>query len=259
MISISPIAAFNDNYIWLISDAHNKQHYVVDPGDSNVVITYLKQHNIELSGILITHHHHDHTGGILGLQAHSGHKLHVYGPDDENIEGITHSISAQMDSITLPLLPTPIKVFHLPGHTLGHIAYLIDGHLFCGDTLFSAGCGRLFEGTPTQMLRSLNRLSELDDDTLVYPAHEYTLANLSFALHVEPANKALQQYHQKAMQLRTEEQPTLPTTLALEKAINPFLRANSADIQQNLSTHFQQPISDEQTCFTLLRQWKDNF
>ena len=259
MISVSPIAAFNDNYIWLISDTSNKQHYVVDPGDSEVVIAYLKQHQIELSGILITHHHYDHTGGVSGLQAHADHKLHVYGPDDENIQGITHSISAQMDSIILPLLPTPIRIFHLPGHTLGHIAYLIDSHLFCGDTLFSAGCGRLFEGTPKQMLHSLNSLSKLDDDTLVYPAHEYTLANLKFALHVEPNNKALQQYQQKARLLRADELPTLPTTLALEKAINPFLRANSAEIQQNLSTHFQQPISDEQTSFTLLRQWKDNF
>lgn len=259
MISISPIEAFSDNYIWLIRDPATEQNYVVDPGDSDVVISYLKQHDITLTGILITHHHHDHTGGINGLQTYFADKLHVYGPDNENIEGITDNISAHMDCIKLPLFSAPIKIFHLPGHTLGHIAYLIDNHFFCGDTLFSAGCGRLLEGSPEQMLRSLNQLCELDSSTLIYPAHEYTLANLNFALHVEPNNQTLQQYKQKAMQLRAQKQPTLPTTLTQEKAINPFLRANSKEIQQNLSAHFQQPISDVQTSFTLLRQWKDNF
>lgn len=259
MLSITPIAAFNDNYIWLISNTVNQHNYVVDPGDSDVVLAYLAQQGITLNGILITHHHYDHTGGIAGLQAHFDHKLPVYGPDNEGIEGITHPITAQTDSILLPKFAAPITIFHLPGHTLGHIAYLIETHLFCGDTLFSAGCGRLFEGSAKQMLQSLTQLCQLNDNTQLYPAHEYTLANLKFAHHVEPNNLALQQYHQQAKQLRAENRPTLPTTLAQEKAINPFLRADSQEIQQNLSTHFQQPISDILSSFTLLRQWKDNF
>ncbi|MCG9696545.1 hydroxyacylglutathione hydrolase [Shewanella sp. Isolate11] len=257
MLTITPIPAFNDNYIWLIS--LEQTHYVVDPGDAKVVIKHLKQLNIQLNGILITHHHYDHTGGIAELQQQYQNKLPVYGPDNEAIDGITHPISVGDDKISLPLSQHEVKIFHLPGHTLGHIAYLIDGHLFCGDTLFSGGCGRLFEGTPQQMLDSLTQLSQLDGATQIYPAHEYTQANLRFALVVEPENPQLQAYSYKVQQLRTKQQATLPSTIAQENAINPFLRADSPAIWQKLTTHFQQPIADKQTSFTLLRQWKDNF
>ncbi|MCE9678813.1 hydroxyacylglutathione hydrolase [Shewanella sp. AS1] len=258
MLKVTPIPAFNDNYIWLVSD-NQSHHFVVDPGDADAVIAHLKQQQIALTGILITHHHFDHTGGIEKLQKHFNQALLVYGPDNENITGLTHPISSKIKQIELPLTRKPVEILHLPGHTLGHIAYQIESHLFCGDTLFNAGCGRLFEGTPEQMLASLNRIAALDDNTLLYPAHEYTLANLKFALTVEPDNQNLHKYHQDALQLRAQNRPTLPTMLGQQKAINPFLRSDSPSIWQHTASHFQQPIQDGQTCFTLLRQWKDNF
>ncbi len=257
MLAISAIPAFNDNYIWLISS--EQAHYVVDPGDANAVINHLKQQHIKLNGILITHHHLDHTGGIAQLQAHFNNGLNVYGPCNENIKGLTHPIAVDETEISLAISDKKVTILHLPGHTLGHIGYHIDNHLFCGDTLFSAGCGRLFEGTPQQMLSSLTQLSKLDDATLVYPAHEYTQANLKFALTVEPNNLALQQYNKKVQQMRANNQSTLPTSIEHEKAINPFLRADSFEIAQNLNRHFQQPTVEKLTNLTLLRQWKDNF
>ncbi|GIU02848.1 hydroxyacylglutathione hydrolase [Shewanella algidipiscicola] len=259
MISVTPILAFDDNYIWLIKSPDSRHCYVVDPGDAQPVIAYLTEHQLELTGILITHHHHDHTGGIAQLQQHFNQMLKVYGPASENIAGITDNITQATSAITLEGVNTPVAIFHLPGHTLGHIAYHIGSHLFCGDTLFSGGCGRLFEGTPEQMLSSLTLLAQLDGDTLVYPAHEYTLANLRFALTVDPSNSALQTYVQQAQQYRAVNRPTLPTTIAHEKAINPFLRTDDPKIQQSLNKQFQQPIQDKTISFTLLRQWKDNF
>ncbi|OEG75826.1 hydroxyacylglutathione hydrolase [Shewanella colwelliana] len=259
MYRIAPINAFNDNYIWLITHEQNDHVFVVDPGDANAVITYLNQHKMSLTGIFITHHHADHTGGIAQLQQHYGNSLTVYGPDNENITGLTHPISPSTQSISVPFEPTPIKVIHLPGHTLGHIAYFFAGHLFCGDTLFSGGCGRLFEGTPEQMLASLNLLASLDTNTLVYPAHEYTLANLAFAQAVDSDNHALSQYTKAAQQLRAQDKPTLPTSIGLERSINPFLRADNKAIQASVARHSQQAIDSTQRCFTLLRQWKDKF
>ncbi|MCG9736812.1 hydroxyacylglutathione hydrolase [Shewanella insulae] len=259
MHSVTPIPAFDDNYIWLIQAEENHGLYVVDPGDAQAVLDYLKQHQIVLDGILITHHHGDHTGGIEQLQAMHDHKLTVYGPDNENIKGINHPISGQTVSVKPEKLDGEAKIFHLPGHTLGHIAYLIDDHLFCGDTLFSAGCGRLFEGTPAQMHHSLKILAQLDDATLVYPAHEYTQANLAFALTVEEHNEALVAHTAKVKQLRDQNLPSLPSSIGLEKQINPFLRVDQGAIRQKLSHHFAQHVTDNDTSFTLLRQWKDNF
>ncbi|QYJ92192.1 hydroxyacylglutathione hydrolase [Shewanella spartinae] len=259
MHTVTPIPAFNDNYIWLIHAKDSGGHYVVDPGDAQAVLDYLERHQIVLDGILITHHHSDHTGGIAELQASHDHKLTVYGPDNENIKGINHPISGQTESVKPEKLDSDAAVFHLPGHTLGHIAYLIDAHLFCGDTLFSAGCGRLFEGTPAQMRLSLQTLAQLDNDTQVYPAHEYTQANLAFALTVENDNEALIAHAAKVKQLRDQNLPSLPSSIGLEKQINPFLRPEQASIKQNLSRHFAQDVTDDATSFTLLRQWKDNF
>ncbi|CAM4108015.1 hydroxyacylglutathione hydrolase [Shewanella aquimarina] len=259
MHTVTPIPAFNDNYIWLIHAKESRGYYVVDPGDACAVLDYLQRHQIVLDGILITHHHSDHTGGIAELQAQHDHKLTVYGPDNENIKGINHPISGQTRAVKPEKLDSEAKIFHLPGHTLGHIAYLIDNHLFCGDTLFSAGCGRLFEGTPAQMRQSLLTLAQLDDDTLVYPAHEYTQANLAFALTVEDDNEALIAHANMVKQLRERNEPSLPTSIAVEKQINPFLRPEQPSIKQNLSRHFAQDVTDNDTSFTLLRQWKDNF
>ena len=257
MLNITPLPAFNEKYIWALQTEQTTGFYVVDPGDAQVVIEYASSKNLTLQGILITHHHHDHTGGISALIQHFG-DIPVYGPDSENIKGINRPITTQTQ-LTLEGIGLDVEIMQVPGHTLGHIAYVIADALFCGDTLFSGGCGRLFEGTAEQMFESLSRLSRLADDTKVYCTHEYTLANLRFARAVEPNNQQLQQYEQQAIQLREKNVATLPSSIAQEKAINPFLRADCTEIQQNLAVQFQQPIANTLQSFALLRQWKDNF
>lgn len=258
MLTVTPLPAFNDNYIWAFQIAETHGVYVVDPGDADVVIDFLNKTKLPLLGVLITHHHHDHTGGIATLLSHYGSKTPIYGPTTENIVGVNMPVSATKN-LMLKNTKLTAEVIEVPGHTLGHIAYLIEDALFCGDTLFSAGCGRLFEGTPEQMLTSLTQLSHIVDSTKVYCTHEYTLANLAFAKAVDPNNKELQQYIEKALQLRAENIPTLPSSIALEKAINPFLRSHTEAIHSSLAEKFQQPINDNVNSFTLLRQWKDNF
>lgn len=262
-LTITAISAFNDNYIWLLQQDPQAAVYVVDPGEAQGVLEYIQTHQLTLAGILITHHHHDHTGGIKALQAYSPQQLNVYGPYNEAIDGITHPINVSTDNrLHLPHLESEVRLFSIPGHTKGHIAYMIEDALFCGDTLFSGGCGRLFEGTPAQMLASLQQLAQLPIDTRVYCAHEYTLSNLKFALAVEPDNQALLDYHTQAQALRANNIATIPSTIALERAINPFLRATQARILHSIKTHFSdQNLSqlDELSSFTLLRQWKNNF
>lgn len=258
MLTVTPLPAFDDNYIWAIQVPNIDGAYVVDPGDADVVIKFLSDKQIPLLGVLITHHHHDHTGGIAKLLSYYGSNTPVYGPSLENIEGVNNPLQA-CASITLQGIDLKAEVIEVPGHTLGHIAYVIEDALFCGDTLFSAGCGRLFEGTPQQMLTSLTRLAQVGDDKKVYCTHEYTLANLHFANRVDPNNVQLQQYTHHSEQLRASNTPTLPSSIAQERAINPFLRSHSTEIQQSLAEQFQQPINDAVKCFALLRQWKDNF
>lgn len=262
-LTITAINAFNDNYIWLLQQDPKAPVYVVDPGEAQGVIEYIEANGLTLAGILITHHHHDHTGGIKALQHYSPQPLSVYGPYNETIDGITHPINvSQQSHLGLPHLNRELRVLSIPGHTNGHIAYVIEDALFCGDTLFSGGCGRLFEGTPAQMLASLQQLTQLAADTRVYCAHEYTLSNLKFALVVEPDNLALIDYHAHAQTLRANNIATIPSTIALERAINPFLRATQARILNSIKDHFSdQNLSqlDELASFTLLRQWKNNF
>ncbi|GIU26626.1 hydroxyacylglutathione hydrolase [Shewanella schlegeliana] len=258
MLHITPLPALDDNYIWLFQSQQNPGVYVVDPGDGQVVIDYLTQTQHPLLGILITHHHYDHTGGIASLVAKFGDNLPVYGPQVENIAGINRPISTS-GNIALENSDFNARIIEVPGHTLGHICYLIEDVLFCGDTLFSGGCGRLFEGSAEQMFNSLTELTQLADTTRVCCAHEYTLANLTFANRVEPHNRALIDYTEKANALRAQNLPTLPSSIGLEKAINPFLRSDSAEIWQSLSIQFQQPIENPLQGFALLRQWKDNF
>lgn len=234
------IPAFNDNYIWML---HNENHaVVVDPGDAQPVLEALAAKQLHLDAILITHHHHDHVGGIEELKRHYP-KVIVNGPALESIPKRDVALE-ESDDIELPTLQLRFKVLDIPGHTAGHIAYFgYNGEepvLFCGDALFSGGCGRLFEGTSAQMLESLNKLAALPEATLVCCAHEYTLSNLTWALEVEPDNLALQDYYQTAVALREKEQPTLPSTIALEKQINPFLRT--------------QDVAE----FARLREWKNN-
>jgi hydroxyacylglutathione hydrolase len=254
-VSVFPIKAFNDNYIWCL---HNKTHCtVVDPGDSAPVLAYCQDNQLILSAIIITHHHWDHTGGIDALLA-AFPNIPVYGPQNKNIEQITVRLS-QGDAIELAQLGVKFSVIEVPGHTLDHIAYYGDIGLFCGDTLFSAGCGRLFEGTPQQMYQSLAKLTALPADTAVFCTHEYTMANIAFAETVEPNNQALIDYKQWANKQREKNAPTLPSNIQRELAVNPFLRCHSPELVTNVSQNMAATLASEQATFASLRSWKDNF
>ncbi|WP_394131780.1 hydroxyacylglutathione hydrolase [Shewanella maritima] len=261
MLTIHPIHAFNDNFIWLL--LKDNLAFVVDPGSADAVEQYLQQHpQIQLKGILITHHHHDHTGGIKQLQQKHDNKLTVYGPDNPNIDGINQPLAitpCSPVSINIAQLNTEASVYAVPGHTLDHIAYVIDGNLFCGDTLFSAGCGRLFEGSAEQMHDALIRFKQLPANTKVYCAHEYTQANVNFALAVDPTNKALNDYDAWVTNQRKNNLNTIPTTIAQQLAINPFLRTDNQTIQQSVARYCKQVLATEVDTFAQLRRWKDNF
>ena len=220
MLDTVPVRAFRDNYIWLVRGRGDRSRVaIVDPGDAAPVIAALDEHDLCPDTVLITHHHPDHTGGLAALRTR--YSMPVYGPG--SIDGVDHPVS-DGDRVTLTGLDLAFAVLAVPGHTLDHIAYVGHGAVFCGDTLFSAGCGRLFEGTAGQMRASLARLRALDDDTQVFCAHEYTLANLAFAAVVEPGNAALADYRRRAVELRSNDRPTLPSRVGLEKQVNPFLR-----------------------------------
>ncbi len=258
-VSILPIPAFSDNYIWLITD-QNKA-VVVDPGDAQPVIDYLTHYQIPLTGILITHHHFDHVGGISRL-VESYPDIEVWGPANENIPNITRKL-AEQDSIDIGF-GFALKVLDVPGHTSGHIAYYaedLEGQpsLFCGDTLFASGCGRLFEGTPEQMYQSLSKLRALPDSTLVYCTHEYTEANLKFAIAVEPENDDIKARMADVADLRAQGQPSLPTQIGLEKRVNPFLRWDSDAVAKAASEHAGHTLNSDTEVFAAIRGWKDNF
>jgi hydroxyacylglutathione hydrolase len=254
-IQVTAIKAFQDNYIWCL---HNDKHcYVVDPGDAQPVIDFCQANKLILSGILVTHHHWDHTNGLPDLVNEFG-NIPIYGPKNPAIvlvnQGVSHS-----DKLTLSELNLTLTVMEVPGHTLDHIAYYTEGMLFCGDTLFSAGCGRLFEGSPQQMHQSLRTLAALPSKTKVYCTHEYTLTNINFALAVEPKNKSLIEYLHWAEQQRAKNLATLPSSIGNELAINPFLRCASADVRQALANHWQTSFSTQEDTFAALRRWKDQF
>jgi len=256
-LQVTAIPAFADNYLWLI---HDGQHAaVVDPGDAAPVEAALASLNLTLDAILLTHHHADHAGGVAALLA--GRNIPVYGPANERIAGVTVPLS-EGQQVTLPSLGLTLSVLDVPGHTAGHIAYVAAGQrwLFCGDTLFSGGCGRLFEGTPAQMQASLDALAALPGDTRVCCAHEYTLSNLKFARAVEPGNAALSEYITRCEVLRQAGQPTLPSRIAIERDINPFLRTRVATVAQ--AAHgFDALIDPREPAAVLaaLRQWKNEF
>ncbi|MEX1220866.1 MAG: hydroxyacylglutathione hydrolase [Idiomarina sp.] len=253
---VTAIPAFDDNYIWALQTSHDAPVIIVDPGDAGPVLQWLEQTNTTLAGILITHHHHDHTGGIESLVA--AYKCPVIGPDNRNILGITQVVGDQ-DKVSLDVLQRSFQVISTPGHTLDHIAFYTPGYLFCGDTLFSGGCGRMFEGTPAGFVESLRKLAELPDATSVYCAHEYTLANLKFARAVEPDNQVLADYQQQAEKWREQNQPTVPSLLATERLINPFLRCHADSIKKVYQhKHGTEPNSAVDV-FAFIRQWKDKF
>lgn len=253
-----PIPAFSDNYIWAWHDGQRAA--VVDPGETGGVLDWLKAEGVALDTILITHHHPDHTGGVAALREATG--ARVIGPVRERMPEPLQRVD---DGETVTVLGFDFQVIAVPGHTAGHIAYFcadLDGApmLFPGDTLFSGGCGRLFEGTPAQMHASLTRLASLPGNTRLCCTHEYTLANLRFALAVEPHNAELVHHNSSCLALRENGLPTLPSTIALEKAINPFLRTTEPEVAASVQAHApQSPHLDAQAVFTTLREWKNLF
>ena len=258
MTTIIPIPAFADNYIWLLRDGPHAA--VVDPGEARPVLDYLEREGLSLAAVLATHHHNDHVGGIEDLLA--AYPAPVFGPAHETIPRIAHALEDGA-VVSLPGMPVRLRVIDIPGHTAGHIAYFGDvggePSLFCGDTLFAAGCGRIFEGTPAEMWASLCTLAALPGGTHVYCGHEYTLANLRFALAVEPENQALWERQAQAQAMRERGLPTLPSTIALEHATNPFLRAGLAHVRAAAAAHAGHAIADDVESFTVLRAWKNAF
>lgn len=246
---ITALHAFKDNYIWAIHSPDNCRLAIVDPGDAAPVMSYLTDNNLALEAILITHHHADHTGGVQRLLEAYPHTP-VYGHTQPLSEGDT--VSLFNGALTL-------EVLAIPGHTKGHVAYFGGGMVFTGDTLFSCGCGRLFEGTPIQMVKSLAKIKALPPDTQVYCGHEYTLANIAFALHVDPKNKALMARFKEVSEWRENNKPSLPVSLKTECETNPFLRCDNRDIIESVQQEFKINTQDEVDIFAHLRKWKDHF
>jgi len=255
MIRMSPLPAFEDNYIWLLREPGSNVAAVVDPGDETPVFEALAREGLTLTAILITHHHGDHTGGVADLAAAYPRAL-VAGPRDARIRGLSVEVG-EGDLLELPGFSRPFRVLAVPGHTASHVAYLSDGRLFCGDTLFAAGCGRVFDGTFAQLSASLRRIAAMPPETLIYCAHEYTLANLGFAKWVEPESPALAEREQEARRLRAAGLPTLPARLDLELATNPFLRTGEPGVIAAAEGFAGRRLDGHAEVFTALRQWKD--
>lgn len=257
MLDVHPIAAFQDNYIWMMRGAADPRSVaVVDPGDAEPVLAALAAEGLRLEAILATHHHADHVGGIPELVAATGAK--VFGPARERMP-VEYEPLAGGGRASLASLGLEFAAMDVPGHTAGHIAYVGHGALFCGDTLFSAGCGRLFEGTAAQMLASLEALGDLPDETRVYCGHEYTEANLRFALAVEPGNSAIMDYVKRAAALRAEGRPTLPSSIGLEKHVNPFLRCSRENVKSSAERRAGRMLPTAVAVFAAIRSWKDTF
>lgn len=246
------LQSLTDNYIWALHDDDTVT--IVDPGTAEPVITHLETYQKPLRTILLTHHHTDHTGGVKKLQAHFPNTT-TYGPAilGQHIDHVlTGGDQIQINNKTWHIISTP-------GHTLDHLCYHQEDLLFCGDTLFSSGCGRIFEGTGKQLFNALEKIKSLPDNTLLYPAHEYTLSNLEFAAHVDPQNHTIRAHKDRVIAQREQQQPSLPTSLQIEKAINPFLRCHLPEIQKNISTLSQTTCTDALSTFIAMRMLKDHF
>ena len=260
MLTFTALPAFNDNYIWLIQDAQRQLCAAVDPGDAQPVLNWLADHpDWQLSDIVITHHHHDHVGGVSALKQAT--QARVVGPANETIPCLDLPVD---EGATIELLGHTVQVFAVPGHTLGHVVYFCPESdatpwLLSGDTLFAGGCGRVFEGTAEQMYTSLSRLADLPDNTRVYCTHEYTLSNLLFAQAVEPNNADLNQRVSQVRQLRNAQQITLPSSIALEKRTNPFLRCAQPEVIKAAEQKAGTTLNRGHAVFATLRSWKDTF
>jgi hydroxyacylglutathione hydrolase len=255
-MKVEAIQTLKDNYVWVVIDTATQSAIIIDPGEASPVIDFLKHHHLSLLAILITHHHWDHTNGIAGILREF--PVPVYGPANENIPELNHAIS-EPTLFRIPSFPVDIKVLEIPGHTSQHLAYYLENKLFCGDTLFAAGCGRLFEGTAAQMSASLQKIMSLPDDTEIYCAHEYTLNNLRFAQMVEPDNVNIATRLASVTVLRNKQLPSLPSTLADEKATNPFLRCDLVSVKTGVEKHVGHALVNSLDVFTELRKWKDTF
>lgn len=258
-LEIEALSAFTDNYIWLVKNLDTKQVAVVDPGEAAPILDWLNEHpEWQLTDILITHHHQDHIGGIKSLRQHS--KVKVFAPDTPLIADKDVVVSGNQ---SIQAIGHTFYVMSVPGHTLDHVTYFLEEtatsspRLFSGDTLFSAGCGRVFEGTMEQMYESLQYINTLPANTLIYPAHEYTVSNLKFALIVEPNNLDIQQHLNKCIQLRASQQITLPSTLMLERRINPFLRCEQSSILETIHNTLKLTPQSPEEVFSALRNWKN--
>jgi len=251
-VRIEAISAFDDNYIWAIIQGEHA--WVVDPGDASQVIKYLKSSRLHLEGILITHHHFDHIGGVDQL-SREFEGCTIKGPHGLSIESDYQGVA---DADRFSLFDTNVTVTAVPGHTLDHIAYCVGSHLFCGDTLFSAGCGRIFEGTPAQMYDSIKKLASIECD-FIYPTHEYTLANLEFCMFLEPNNEVVTSHYHQVLASREEGKPSLPTNWVTEHFINPYLRCDNDGLRDAVSDITKHNIQTEIELFTLIRGLKDQF
>ena len=254
MLEIHPIKAFSDNYLWIFKQKDSSQTCIVDPGDATPVLAYLESNQLTLSAILLTHHHADHIGGVKELLRHFD--VPVYGPKSVAIPMVTNSLH---EGDVIQACETLFKVIEIPGHTLDHIAYYAETAsnpvLFCGDTLFAGGCGRIFEGTPVMMYNSLQKLAALEPKTQFYCAHEYTLGNLAFAQAVSPQDLALQERILREKKKRAKDIPTIPSNIEEELLTNPFLRCSDESVSKNFLKQAQEPVE----VFTALREWKNNF
>lgn len=258
MFEIHSVPIYTDNYVWIITADNDA--WVIDPGDHQPVVDFLQQRHLHLRGILITHRHWDHVTGVQALlHACGSPELPVYGPESPPIvDLVTHTVK---EGDVVAIGPLQAQVWHIPGHTLDHIGYYIAEHslLFCGDTLFACGCGKLFDGSMEQLFASLQRIATLPPETRIYCTHEYTLANMRFALAADPHNPHLQARYHDCLQRRQNEQPTLPTRLDLELLSNPFLRCHTEELQKSVKKATNASINDAFSCFAALRHWKNRY